>query len=75
MDVIVTTWQYIETHWLALVVFIALVVAGSIAGEWRVRRARKSRNEAARKREDREWWEEKNRLRYNGLLNNEGQGR
>ncbi|MFE4512610.1 hypothetical protein ACFRMQ_00215 [Kitasatospora sp. NPDC056783] len=58
--------------WIVLIAAVAFVLAFCAIDEYRRSRERKARNTAAKAREDAEWWDEKQRLRYMGLLSNEG---
>ncbi|WP_043463544.1 hypothetical protein [Kitasatospora sp. MBT66] len=50
----------------------AVLLTISLVRAHRRARARRAREAAAKARADLQWWDEKNRLRYMGLLSNEG---
>ena len=72
-----TVWTpiagFFSHNWISLVGAVVFVIAYSAIDEYRLSRARKARSAAAKAREDAQWWEEMNRLRYMGLLSNEGE--
>ncbi|MFB8290185.1 hypothetical protein [Kitasatospora purpeofusca] len=60
----IPTWVTVTAE--AFLLTVCLVRA------YRQARARRAREAAAKARADLQWWDEKNRLRYMGLLSNEG---